>query len=158
MLTELVFYVEEGEKMDYTELAMAFMEKMYMLNKARPQKEMNESMRGESFVIRLLDFQGGSVQPSEISAIMGISSARIAAALNSLERKGLITRRIDPSDRRRILVDLTDAGKVTAEEQRLAMLAHTSRMFSILGEENAKEYVRLTGILADYAAQHMDHK
>ena len=144
--------------MDYSELAMEFMEKMYMLNKARPQKEMNESMRGESFVIRLLDFQGGSVQPSEISAVMGISSARIAAALNGLERKGLITRRIDTSDRRRILVDLTDAGKVTAEEQRLAILAHTSKLLSVLGEEDAREYVRITGRLAEYAAHNMGQK
>lgn len=144
--------------MDFSELAMTFLEKLYMLNKARPQKEMNESMRGEAFVIHLLNFQSGSVQPSEISAAMGISSARIAAALNGLERKGLITRRIDTGDRRRILVDLTDAGKATAEEHRQSILAHTSKLLSVLGEEDAREYVRITGRLAEYAAQNMDQK
>ena len=53
------------------------------------------------FVLTYISKHGGSVIPSEISNEMGISTARIAAALGSLESKGLITRRIDERDRRR---------------------------------------------------------
>jgi DNA-binding MarR family transcriptional regulator len=111
-------------------------------------------MQGESFVLHYILHHEDSVLPSEICKIMGISSARIAAALNGLESKGVITRRIDTSDRRRILVDLTPKGKAMAEEQRQEMLENTSKMLSFLGEDDAKEYVRLTGKLAEYITTH----
>ena len=97
--------------MDYEELAKTLLSRMYTLNKTRSQRNINEGMRGEGFVLQYIIRRGGNVLPSEISGFMDISTARMAAALNSLERKGLITRRIDPSDRRQILVDLTDKGK-----------------------------------------------
>ena len=56
-------------------------------------------------VYSFLSAHENGVIPSDISK-MGISSARIAAALNSLEKKAS-SRRIDTDDRRRILVNLT---------------------------------------------------
>ncbi|MBN7773626.1 MarR family winged helix-turn-helix transcriptional regulator [Clostridium aminobutyricum] len=144
--------------MDYEKLAIEFMEKMHLLKKARPHRQINESMHGESFMLHYLSFQGNSALPSEISNIMGISSARIAAALNSLERKGLITRRIDPSDRRRILVDLTSEGKALAEERHRTMLEETTTLLSMLGEQDAREYVRITGKLAEAIAKCKERK
>jgi Transcriptional regulators len=140
--------------MDYRTLATEFMRNMYQLNKARPQKRMHESMQGETFVIHYLSMRGDSVLPSEISNVMGISTARIAATLNSLERKGLVTRRIDTSDRRRILVDLTSKGKAMGEERYHMMLEETAKLLSILGEQDAREYVRITGKLAEFANRH----
>jgi DNA-binding MarR family transcriptional regulator len=142
--------------MDYRKLAEDFMQKMFLLSKARPQRKIHESMKGEAFVLHFLEHQGGCVQPSELSNSMGISTARIAAALNNLERKGMITRRIDTSDRRRILVDLTEAGKAQAEAQRQEILEHTACLLSMLGEEDAREYVRLTGRMADLASRYKD--
>ena len=140
--------------MDYKQLADEFMQKMYVLSKARPQRKLHDSMQGETFVLHYILHHGDSVLPSEICKIMGISSARIAAALNGLESKGVITRRIDTSDRRRILVDLTPKGKAMAEEQRQEMLENTSKLLSLLGEDDAREYVRLTGKLADFITAH----
>jgi len=138
--------------MDYEALAMQFMECMHTIRRAGPQKPIEESLRGEAFVIKFLSHHGGSVLPSEISNIMGISTARIAATLNSLEKKGWITRRIDTDDRRRILVDLTSEGKAQAEEQHRHMMKNTIKLLSMLGEEDAIEYVRLSRKLADKVA------
>lgn len=142
--------------MDYQKLAEDFMQKMFLLSKVRPQRKIHDSMKGETIILHILEHQGGSVQPSELSSSMDISTARIAAALNNLERKGMITRRIDTSDRRRILVDLTDAGKAQAEAQRQELLEHTVRLLSLLGEEDALAYVRITGKMADLASQFQD--
>jgi DNA-binding MarR family transcriptional regulator len=106
--------------MDYKEIASEFMknmENMHKLRRASPQKQIDEPMQGEHFVLQFIPSHNGYVLPSEISYEMGISSARIAAILNGLERKGLITRQIDISDRRRILVDLTPKGKTLVEER-----------------------------------------
>lgn len=140
--------------MDYKELALELMKEMYLLKQARPHKQINDSMQGEHFVLQYLAHSSGSVLPSEISIKMGISSARIAATLNSLERKGLITRRIDVSDRRRILVDLTAEGQALAERHHQTGIKMLTEILTMLGEHDAVEYVRITGRLAEFAARH----
>ena len=135
--------------MDYKALANVMLTKMFLLNKTRPQRSINEGMRGEAFVLQYIIHHENAVLPSEISNFMNISTARMAAALNSLERKGFITRRIDPSDRRRILVELTPEGKEFADAQRGAMLNHMTRMLERLGEQDSTELVRILGRVAE---------
>ena len=43
--------------------------------------------------------------------LLELSTARIAAMLNNLERKGAITRARDKADRRRVVVRLTAQGR-----------------------------------------------
>jgi DNA-binding MarR family transcriptional regulator len=133
---------------DYRELAAEFFKDLHSLRKARPQKHISESLRGEAFALQYIAFHDGPVLPGEISGEMGISSARIAAALNSLEKKGLVTRRIDPEDRRRILVELTEQGAAQAQEHTEEVLNNITIMLSQLDEHDAREYVRITAILA----------
>ncbi|BAE85602.1 MarR family winged helix-turn-helix transcriptional regulator [Desulfitobacterium hafniense] len=140
--------------MDYTKLAEEFLEKMYRVNRHRSHKQINESMQGELFVLQYIALHEGDVLPSEISNKMGISSARVAATLNSLEKKGLITRRIDTSDRRRILVELTLNGKEEAEKHFQMILKNVAEMLSALGERDAKEYVRIIGRLSEITSKY----
>lgn len=144
--------------MDSHALARELLTLMFSLNKSRPQRRINESMRGENFAMHYIIFHDGPVQPSEISKFMNISTARAAATLNSLERKGLITRRIDLSDRRRILVELTEQGRAFAEQQQEQMLSHTTELLDRLGEPDATEGIRIlrrvTEIMADLHARH----
>lgn len=136
--------------MDYNELALELLQNMQkMKNHAGPQKHIDEAMRGEHFVLQFIAFRKGNVLPSEISVEMGISSARIAATLKGLERKGLITRQIDTSDRRRILVNLTPQGEALAEEHYQKAVERTTKLLSLLGEHDAREYVRIIGRLAE---------
>lgn len=144
--------------MDYSELASELMQKMYKMRQARSQKQVDESMQGEQFMLHFISFHQRSVLPSEISNTMGISSARIAAALNSLERKGLITRQIDISDRRQILVDLTPEGKALANEQHQKTMETLTNTLRQLGEHDAREYVRIIGRLAEFDSQYNETK
>ncbi len=140
--------------MDYKELTKEFINNMNLIQRARPHKSLNDSMQGENFVLQYLSHQSGSALPSEISNTMGISTARIAATLNSLEKKGYVTRRIDSNDRRRILVDLTEEGKKMALEHRQHMIDEMAKLLSLLGEEDAKEYVRITSKMAAMISKH----
>ncbi len=137
--------------MDYMALAEQMLEKVQALSKAKPQKSITESMQGEAFVLGYIAQHGDYVLPSEISHAMNVSTARIASALNSLEDKGYILRQIDKSDRRKILVEITREGKAAAELYRKTVLETAARMLELLGEDDAKEYVRLTGRLAEIA-------
>ena len=135
--------------MDYTALAAELLNKMQMLRKAKSQKHIDESLHGEAFVLHYIANRDGDVLPGEISGEMGVSSARIAVTLNSLESKGLITRRIDLSDRRKILVSITPEGRAQAEQQQQAVLTGVSKMLALLGEQDAKDHVRIMSRLVE---------
>ena len=134
--------------MDFSELAIEMMDNMQSLRKEKPQKNMEGALRGESFVLHYIA-SNGEVLPGEIGDEMNVSTARIAQTLNSIEKKGWIIRQIDPNDRRKILVKLTPAGKSIADEQYQTAVDIATRMLTMLGEDDAKEYVRITGKLVD---------
>jgi DNA-binding MarR family transcriptional regulator len=46
----------------------------------------------------------------EVARMLGIDRTTMVALLDGLEKKGVVTRRQDPADRRRNVVELTDAG------------------------------------------------
>jgi DNA-binding MarR family transcriptional regulator len=60
-------------------------------------------------VLRAVGEQSG-IEQSAVAAAAGIDKATLAAVLLRLEQRGLITRAVDPGDRRRRLVHLTDDG------------------------------------------------
>jgi len=138
---------------DYTELAKQFLNNTYQFRKGYHQKKIDETMQGEAFVIMYLSKRGGDVLPGEISNKMNITSARVASALNSLENKGLITRTMDPSDRRRILVELTPSGKELAGSYEQKALDGAKRILEMLGEQDALEFVRILGKIANLSSE-----
>jgi len=138
---------------DYSILAAEMLEKMLSLRKAKPQRSMDEAMQGEAFVLHYIASHGGEVLPGEIGSKMNVSSARIAQALNSIEKKGFITREIDTNDRRKIIVKLTPEGKSEAKKHYEKVIGHMTEMLAALGENDAKEYVRITGRLAETAQE-----
>jgi DNA-binding MarR family transcriptional regulator len=134
--------------MDYAALAVEFLGKAQLLMKDRLNKPVDEAVQGEGFVLHYIA-HGGCVLPGEIGHAMRVSTARVATALNSLEKKGLITRQIDVSDRRKILVRITSEGKLLAERNYRAAVDVIAKRFALLGEYDAKEYVRISGRLAE---------
>jgi DNA-binding MarR family transcriptional regulator len=139
--------------MDYDQLGRTLLMAMKKFGDSQVQKQIDASLHGEIFVLQYLAHKGGDVIPSEISDVMQVSTARVAATLNSLEDKGFITRQIDMSDRRRILVRLTSAGDRQAAEHREVALGNITDMLRGLGEHDAQEYVRITGRLVELISQ-----
>jgi len=141
--------IKEGSAMDYEKLAEEFVKLFGRMERQKERKKVTDSMHGEQFILFFLSAHTSSVIPSEIGREMCISSARIAAALNSLEEKGFITRRIDTDDRRRILVDLTKCGRTEVEKHKSEVKTTTANMMKYLGEHDAKELVRIMKRLSD---------
>lgn len=139
--------------MDYSRLAAEFLEQMYSFRKIKPLKSIDESLQGEIFAINYIAIHGDDVLPGEISNDMDVSSARVAQTLNNLEKKGLITRRIDPNDRRKILVTLTPEGKTFSEMHRKHILETVVKMLEMLGEDDAREFVRIMARLVKIAPE-----
>jgi len=133
----------------YDELAVVLLSKFHLFGKVMLNKPVVEAVQGEGFVLHYISRHGGNVFPGEICRNMCVSTARVAMALNSLEKKGLITRRVDVSDRRKVLIGITSEGKLLAEKHDRAAMEAVVRVLSLLGEHDAKEYVRITGRLVE---------
>lgn len=139
--------------MDYDALTSAFMRSMLRMRRSHPHRAISRAVQGERQVLHCIAEEGARIRPSDISQRMGISTARIAATLNALEAKGWVTRQIDPADRRRILVALTQAGRDQAEETNQAVRREVCRMLKALGDQDASDYVRILGRLVDQMAE-----
>ena len=146
----MLFIPKEGESLDYEELAKQFLNNSYQYRSRGHQKRFDGNMQGEAYAMSYIFRQSGTVLPSDISSEMNISSARVAVILNNLESKGFLTRQIDKSDRRRILVELTQEGQEFAKEHYKNAINFAERILKLLGEHDAKELVRIISRLAEF--------
>ena len=130
--------------MDMESTAIELLQFMEALPRRAPQNWLGEFSRGELFLLNYLYTNNGSAWPGKMSAAMQTSTARIAAALNSLERKGWIERELDADDHRRKLVHLTPEGSEYIEVYRSRALKNVTKLLMELGEKDAAEYLRIT--------------
>lgn len=107
------------------------------------------STRGETALLMTLFRKEVALSPGELADASHVSSARVANILRSLEEKGLVTRSHSDSDRRRVEVSLTDAGRADAEARHARRQASVAEYLSALGEDDARELVRIVGRSGD---------
>ena len=130
--------------MDYSILADNLFEEFMRIPHLPPKEKPIEGMhRGMPVILHYLMRYEDGVQPIEISEALGISTARVAAALNNLEKKGLIVRDKDPADKRRTLVCLTQTGRDTEKKLGRFVKGSLTEVLESLGEEDATEFVRI---------------
>lgn len=107
------------------------------------QDLLSKLSRGEHFVLNYLLTQYGQAHPTDLSRHMVVSTARIAALLNRMEEKGLISRLPDPLDNRQIIVSLSPKGEKAIEAFRKKVIQATARMLELLGPDDSQEFLRL---------------
>lgn len=84
------------------------------------------------------------LKPSELLATMMVSSATTTHRLDKLEKRSLIERKPDPTDRRAVLVRLTPAGKKLVDR---ALAAHVALEHRLLSGLDAAERSALAQLL-----------
>jgi DNA-binding MarR family transcriptional regulator len=107
--------------------------------------------RGEVGVLGALLLAGSDQQLSPTQLFKGLllSSAGITSRLDRLERRGYVKRTRHPSDRRGVLVSLTDAGSNVLEQAVTADAAGEQELLSALTKENRRALaVQLRKLLA----------
>lgn len=79
---------------------------------------------------------------------LGVDRTTMVALLDTLEGKGLVARRPDAEDRRRNVVELTDAGRTTLAGAGRASDEAEQRLLADLDAEEAAQLRQLLGRLA----------
>ncbi len=122
------------------------------LNRSCIPQSMQEHLKGENFLLSYLSEQDGRSTPGALRDVLGVSAPRTAAMLRTLEEKGMLCRCADSHDRRRVVVQLTELGRQTAEQMRATLCAHVQRVLEQLGEQDSRELIRLLGLITEIEA------
>ncbi len=131
--------------MDYSVITDSFIRRFGTLMKMGRPKRYGSFTRGEMCILNHLYDQDAPTQPGELRAIMEASSARVAAALRTLESKGQIERFVDEKDRRKVLVNITAQGRMLVEMRRREVQDYFMQIISQLGEDDVREGLRILG-------------
>lgn len=99
---------------------------------------------GTFFALQYLMTHQMTAHPKELSKGMSVSSARIAALLNQMEKQGLIVRTADPDDHRQTVISLTPEGMERIHQKRAEAVEAVARTLAELGPEDAEAYLRIT--------------
>ena len=104
--------------MDFFEQTPREQVRATILNHARREDLSQICSQGEMRLLGCLNAGADGSTAGELSTLLDLSTARIAAMLNNRERKGAITRARDTADRRRVVVRLTEQGQPGAHVAR----------------------------------------
>ncbi len=80
---------------------------------------------------------------SEISKLLHVTSPTITQLLKGLEANGLVTRHIDPTDRRAVGIALTEKGEMVTQQAADAFSASFEGLVEYLGEEQSNQLAEL---------------
>jgi DNA-binding MarR family transcriptional regulator len=109
--------------------------------------------QGELGILGALAQREGTATPGELAHDLSITSARIANALKTLERKGYILRTNSTQDRRAVIVTLTETGKAYGESCYHKAVQDARRVLAPLTPAEQAELARLADKLADALLQ-----
>lgn len=117
--------------------------------------EIKRSGQGETGVLQtLLENETNEKTKNRLSAgdlcsKLSLTSGRMALTLKSLEKKHLIIRYSDETDKRRTLVKLTEKGRLCAEITKKKINEAVNRIIEKLGEKKAAEFINMLASLAE---------
>ena len=100
--------------------------------------------------LAVIDGAERPLTPSEIGERVLLPSASITSTLDNLERRGWIQRVPNPDDRRSLLIEITEAGRTTADQLLPGIRQLERRALAAL---TPRELTQLLGILSKVLAQ-----
>ena len=136
--------------MDYNKSAEDIFMNMVRLSKHVAIKNMGDISKGEMAILGYLHFGHDGATAGELSEVSCVVSSRIAAVLNSLEKKGYAERKPDPRDKRRVLVHITDAGRKMTAKRYEEGVEMVEASLCVLGEEDTIALQRIFRKLVEH--------
>jgi len=95
---------------------------------------------------------GEARSQQEVAAVLGVDRTSMVALLDALEREGIVARRPFEQDRRRNVIELTEAGRKVFTEAEQTALAVEDEFVESLGADGANELrAALQSLLAETA-------
>lgn len=93
--------------------------------------------------LAILDGAGQPLSPTAIAERLIVTTASVTSLLNTLERRGLVERQPDPTDRRRLLVVITQDGQALVDQFLPEVVALQTAALATLTEPQRRQLVEL---------------
>jgi DNA-binding MarR family transcriptional regulator len=93
-------------------------------------------------------------KPGKLAKHLGLSTGAMTNRLDNMERRGLIRRLDDPDDRRGVIIELTDEGRVLWDEAVGAQAEKESIVASALDEAERRQLNELLRLLMNMFESH----
>lgn len=100
-------------------------------------------------VLAIIDGAGEPITPGVIAERAIIAAASTTSVLDTLERRGLVERRPHPTDRRKLLIDLTSSGRSAIDKILPGVHRLETAVMSALSEDERRD---LLGLIAKVQA------
>jgi DNA-binding MarR family transcriptional regulator len=93
---------------------------------------------------RCLELLGdGVLSPTALAKALGLTTGAVTMSLDRLEGRGLVQRAADPSDRRRIVVNLTESARQQMSEIFGPMIAESAKIFEDCTDDELRFLARV---------------
>jgi DNA-binding MarR family transcriptional regulator len=127
------FWLQQNPSLDVTvkTLSMRLRRAAHLLDRATRRELASCDMEMWEFDVLLSLYKTPGHQTS-VGALLresGVTSGAITNRVERLERRALVTREVDPADRRQVLVTLTEAGRARAEQMVMMKTEAEQRFF-----------------------------
>lgn len=93
--------------------------------------------------LAVLDGAGEPLSPTEIARRLIVTTASVTSLLDTLERRGLVERRADPADRRRLLVTITPPAQDLVRQYVPEVVALQAAVMTGIGEEDRQQLIAI---------------
>ncbi|MFC5175526.1 MarR family winged helix-turn-helix transcriptional regulator [Nocardioides taihuensis] len=87
------------------------------------------------------------LSPTEIAGRLIVTTASVTSLLDTLQRRGLVERRPDPTDRRKLLVVITDEGRALVDQFLPEVVALETAALAGLSEPQRAQLLELLGVV-----------
>ena len=117
-------------------------------------RPLNVSAAGGLVLGQLRDH--GAMSPSELGDRLIVTRATVTGLLDSLERRGMVQRTANPTDRRSLVVEITPTGLAVLQEVRTIIHRNETAWMRVLSETELQTYIGLLHRIQDSVAAASD--
>lgn len=129
--------------MDEEQKAILYLKELY---KAWPKgfvEKIDVRSRGIWIILHYISKATDEVCAGDISKTFNVSTARTTAALKTLVKKGYVETSVSTSDRRKVVVKITDKGRSVIKKCEDEQIEFMKLMIDKVGEDDLKEFLRI---------------
>ena len=91
----------------------------------------------------------GAMSPSILSDHLIVTRATVTGVLDSLERRGFVSRSPNPADRRGQIAEITPSGLAVLRELRTLIHRHEKAWMGVLSDDELRTYIELLHRIQD---------
>lgn len=136
-----------------SEIRKAFVKQSYYVAQSHPG-----TTTSQISVLEYLLRNGGCAPVGGMSSEFFYTKQALSSTLNTMEAKGLIERITDPQDKRKRMLQLTEAGLQRIRDILVAREESLGRVVALLSQEEAEEAARVLEKLNDFYTRQLPRR